>query len=196
LLRLPARRARVWALAAVVVCLAGASPAPVPSINRAAAAEGGCGRDWDPPVEIGRLPDGLMEISGFVSSRRQPGVAWMIQDSGNPENLYSFQLDGNEPRWQQFPVEGVSNVDWEDIAYTVGADGAGRVWILENGVETGPKKLYEILEPDVRTDTGARLVDTYRWNTRNPREISTPRRCSRWAETNRSPAWSPSATAT
>ena len=43
----------------------------------------------------------------------------------------------------------------------MGPDGQGRLWILENGIETGPKKLYEILEPDPRTETSARLATTY-----------------------------------
>ncbi|MGH9037542.1 MAG: hypothetical protein ACRD0O_17435, partial [Acidimicrobiia bacterium] len=138
--------------------------APGAPADVARAAGSTCGREWGPAVKLGNLPGNLPEVSGFVSSARYPGVAWMIRDSNNPESLYSFELDGDQPRWNEFPVLGVGdNVDWEDIAYTVGSDGRGRVWILENGIETGPKKLYEIIEPDPGVARSVPVEHTYRF---------------------------------
>ncbi|MDQ3945420.1 MAG: fibronectin type III domain-containing protein [Actinomycetota bacterium] len=129
----------------------------------------GCGDNWSSASLIATLPGNLLEVSGFVSSSRHPGVAWMIRDSQNPDSLYSFELDINDkPHWKEFPVTGAaSNRDWEDVTYTVGADGRGRLWILENdfaGSDThaSSMKIYEVLEPDPDTDRSARLAGTYR----------------------------------
>jgi hypothetical protein len=161
-----ARRARmgVPALAVAVLGLvSGLAPGvPGSSAGGAQAAVGGCGREWSDAELIGTLPGELSEVSGFVSSSRYPGVAWMIRDSDSPHSLYSSELDGDGPRWKEFRVSGVSNHDWEDVAYTVGADGRGRVWILENGAETGPKEIYEVLEPDPRTGGPVEVANTYR----------------------------------
>jgi len=128
----------------------------------------GCGHDWSAARLIGHLPGNLLEVSGFASSARHPGLAWMIRDSQNPESLYSFELDGDQPRWTEFPVTGnVSNMDWEDVTYTTGADGRGRLWILENDFANGAPdndsamKIYEVLEPDPTTDRTAHLAATY-----------------------------------
>lgn len=51
-----------------------------------------------------------------MTSSRYPGTAWMVRDSGNPTTLYSFRIDDGEIRSRQFPVDGVTNGDWEDIA--------------------------------------------------------------------------------
>jgi hypothetical protein len=130
----------------------------------------GCGHDWSSARLISTLPGDLLEVSGFASSARHPGVAWMIRDSDNPDSLYSFELDSDdEPHWKEFPVSGgTSNRDWEDVAYTVGDDGRGRLWILENdhaGSDThdSSMKIYEVLEPDPDEDDSARLAGTYRF---------------------------------
>lgn len=61
--------------------------------------------------------------------------------SGNPEACrYSFELDGDQPRRKEFPISAVSNEDWEDVAYTFGSDGRGRLWILESTGEPPPRR--------------------------------------------------------
>ena len=54
------------------------------------------------------------------------------------------------------------------MAYTVGGDGRGRLWILENDFAGGVSgdsamKIYEVLEPDPDRDRSARLAGTYRF---------------------------------
>jgi hypothetical protein len=127
-----------------------------------------CGERWGPAVEIGRIPGQRKEVSGFVASSRHPGVAWMVRDSGNPAVLYSFELPPGEHRIRStaFPVRGsgVSNGDWEDVASTIGPDGRGRLWVLDNvNRHTAPKILWEVLEPDPAHDREATLVGRYRW---------------------------------
>jgi hypothetical protein len=127
-----------------------------------------CGARWGPAVEIGRIPGQRKEVSGFVASARIPGVAWMVRDSGNPVVLYSFELPAGEHeiRSRAFPVRGagVGNGDWEDVAYTIGPDGRGRLWILDNiNRHTAPKTLWEVVEPDPVRDREATVVGRYRW---------------------------------
>jgi hypothetical protein len=138
------------------------------SSDRDVAGTEGCGHDWSSADLIDRLDD-LPEVSGFASSARYPGLAWMIRDSKNPDSLYSFRLDGDDhASWKEFPVLGsASNRDWEDVTYTVGSDGRGRLWILENDFanlsDNSSMKLYEVLEPDPERDRTARLAGTYRF---------------------------------
>jgi hypothetical protein len=123
-----------------------------------------CTGRWGPATEVGRLPGGNKEVSGFVSSPRHQGVAWMVRDSGNPASLYSFEVADGEVRSKEFPVEGASNGDWEDLAYTTGPDGRGRLWVLDNiDRNTAPKMLYEVLEPDPGRDRSAPIANRYRW---------------------------------
>ncbi|MCA1841616.1 MAG: hypothetical protein LC792_00230 [Actinobacteria bacterium] len=132
----------------------------------AAGGGGRCGTTWGPAREIGRIPGQRKEVSGFVSSPRYPGVAWMVRDSGNPAVLYSFELPPGEHaiRSRAFPVRGATNGDWEDVAYTTGPDGRGHLWISDNvNRHTAPKMLWEVLEPDPDRDREATVVAHYRW---------------------------------
>ncbi|MGH9006049.1 MAG: hypothetical protein ACRDYV_23225, partial [Acidimicrobiia bacterium] len=169
------RRARtrlgVLATAVMLLMLGMASGPPVAARSgrdRNATSIGGCGSQWSSAQVIDTLDHNLLEVSGFVSSSRYPGVAWMIRDSQNPDSLYSFQLHGNEASWKEFPITGgsTSNHDWEDVTYSVGPDGRGRLWILENdfaggvggtGDNNSSMRIYEVIEPDPHTDTSARL---------------------------------------
>lgn len=123
-----------------------------------------CSGHWGPAVEIGSVPGARKEVSGFVSSPRHPGVAWMVRDSGNPASLYSFEIVDGAVRTKEFPLAGATNGDWEDVAYTTGADGRGRLWVLDNiDRNTAPKTIYEVLEPDPARDRSAKVVGRYRW---------------------------------
>lgn len=125
-----------------------------------------CGTRWSAAREIGRIPGQRKEVSGFVSSPARPGLAWMVRDSGNPATLYSFELAAGAHgiRSRAFPVRDATNGDWEDLAYTTGPDGRGRLWILDNiNRRTAPKTFWEVLEPDPGRDDEATVVGRYRW---------------------------------
>ena len=48
-----------------------------------------------PPVETGKTEDPeIVEASGMVASVHHPGVYYVIQDSQNPNKVYSFLYDG------------------------------------------------------------------------------------------------------
>lgn len=95
------------------------------------------------------LPPGNGEASGAVASKRFPGLGWFIRDSGNPASLYSFRLDASgSHRVQEVAVTGATNRDWEDLTYSVGPDGRGRLFIIESGQGGGDQFIYEVPEPD------------------------------------------------
>ena len=49
------------------------------------------------PVKTGNIQDPeLVEASGLVASRKQPGVYYSIQDSLNPDNVYALFENGQE----------------------------------------------------------------------------------------------------
>lgn len=158
-------------LVLLVPLLAGDENFPANAAGTAAThmpAAGGrpCGPTWSAAREIGRIPGQRKEVSGFVSSPLRPGLAWMVRDSGNPAILYSFELEpgAHAIRSRAFPVRGATNGDWEDLAYTTGPDGRGRLWMLDNiNRRTAPKTFWEVLEPDPDRDDEATVVGRYRW---------------------------------
>jgi beta-glucanase (GH16 family) len=95
------------------------------------------------------LPHGSGEASGAVASQEFSNVGWFIRDSGNPASLYSFRLNGSdEAQVHEVPVTGASNKDWEDLVYTSGPDGRGRLFIIESGQSGGDTYIYEVPEPN------------------------------------------------
>jgi hypothetical protein len=88
------------------------------------------------------------EASGLVASWQHGGVGWMIRDSGHPASLYSLRLRNGWPVVREIKVLGADNTDWEDISYSLGPDGRGRLWIIES-MQTGRDPfIYEVVEPD------------------------------------------------
>lgn len=80
-------------------------------------------------VAMLQLP-GLKEISGLALSRRQPGLFWALNDSGNPAELYAFDASG-APRGR-VAIGGAVNIDWEDLAAYVD-DGVAMLAIADTG---------------------------------------------------------------
>jgi len=77
-------------------------------------------------VEGGRLQSNdLLEASGLAASRRQPGLLWALNDSGNLPVL--FALDAGGADRGQVTLVGVKNRDWEDLAAFVWQ---GDPWLL------------------------------------------------------------------
>jgi len=101
-------------------------------------------------------PD-IVESSGIVASRKQPGVFWTMNDSGGPAIVYAFDLTGRDlGAWR---VTGAANQDWESLSLgPCGAGSAGDcIYVGETGdnSEQRPSRtLYRIAEPAV-TGTAA-----------------------------------------
>jgi hypothetical protein len=79
----------------------------------ARAADGACEVYASVPVETGRSPGVLPELSGFVGSRRHRGIFWAHNDSGHDLVLYAMRENGTVVA--SFPVLDVNAVDPEDI---------------------------------------------------------------------------------
>jgi len=67
------------------------------------------------PVQLATLEEkAVRESSGLVASRRDPGLFWTHNDSGDGPFVYAFDRAGRSRG--TFHVEGARARDWEDIA--------------------------------------------------------------------------------
>ncbi|MRS60004.1 PE-PGRS family protein [Larkinella terrae] len=62
------------------------------------------------PVQPGLVD----EASGIVASSTMDGRLWVEEDSGNPAEINLMTTDGKLEK--RFPLAGISNRDWEDLA--------------------------------------------------------------------------------
>ncbi len=65
--------------------------------------------------QTGSLTDLRMaETSGAAVSRRNPGIIWTIDDSGNPPDLIATDTLGRFRA--DISLDGATNIDWEEVA--------------------------------------------------------------------------------
>ena len=125
------------------------------------------GRRCGPPsTRVKRLSDldhGLGEASGLATSWMHPGVGWIIRDSGHPPNIYSLRITNGHPVVRAIRVLGAENTDWEDISYSRGPDGKGRLWIVESMQSHRDPYIYEVVEPDPDHATAVPVLHRYRY---------------------------------
>lgn len=69
---------------------------------------------WGNPRNGGPVADPLIELSGLVASRAQPGVFYAHNDSGDSARFFALATTGAVA--QTFTLDGGSANDWEDIA--------------------------------------------------------------------------------
>ncbi|PYS78910.1 MAG: hypothetical protein DMF66_04625 [Acidobacteria bacterium] len=105
-----------------VACAAVCNSSPVAQRGRvgsrvgaSSANTGGARANASAPVLLARLESReITESSGIVASRRNPGLFWTHNDSGDGPFIYAFDRAGRARGvWR---VEGASADDWEDIA--------------------------------------------------------------------------------
>lgn len=104
--------------------------------------------EFDAGVHVGALAAGLDEVSGLAASRRQPGVLWAIEDSGNEAVLYALDIDGS--LLAEVPI-AAPNVDWEDLAIAPCGE-TDCLWIADvgdNNFVRTDAQLLVLEEPDV-----------------------------------------------
>jgi len=140
------RRLRALLLAVVVGGFALAATActpPPPSVYDAACA--GTLVASTPGVVANASLD---ELSGLAASRRNPGVWWANNDSGNAAVVYAVGDDGSN--LGTFTLQGATNVDWEDIAVGPGPNGPNYLYVADIGNNTTPRGtvvVYRVPEP-------------------------------------------------
>ena len=99
----------------------------------------------------------------MAASRRNPGIGWMIRDSGRPASIYAFRIVDGHPRVREVKVLGAENTDWEDVTYSIGRDGRGRLWIVESMQSHRDPYIYEVMEPDPDKAETVRLHRRHRF---------------------------------
>ena len=96
----------------------------------------------------------IAESSGLVKSRRQDGVFWTHNDSGDSARIFAIRSDGSilEPEgrraepYRGIEIENAVNVDWEDIA----TDDKGNLLIAACGNNKNARRnlaIYIVPEP-------------------------------------------------
>lgn len=92
----------------------------------------------------------IEESSGLAASRRQPGVLWTHNDSGDGPHLYASDRDGRA--LGTFAVPNASNTDWEDLAIGPGIDGPDALYIADTGDNARRRAdvaIFRVPEPTV-----------------------------------------------
>lgn len=93
------------------------------------------------------LDSELHEISGIAASHQHADTLWMLNDGGNPPNLYATTRYGR--RLAKYRVTNVANTDWEDLA-AFDLDGKHYLLIADTGDNGGLRKtlqLHAVREP-------------------------------------------------
>ncbi len=105
---------------------------------------------YGPPVRLGDIADeNVVESSGVVASRANPGRLWTHNDSDDGPVLYCLERDGRScGRWQ---VDGADARDWEDIAAGPGPE-AGQPYLYVGDIgnnlrDQGTFVVYRVPEP-------------------------------------------------
>jgi hypothetical protein len=97
----------------------------------------------------------LAESSGVTASRRQPGVLWTLNDSGNKPWIFATDTLGRD--LGSFTVTGAQNSDWEAIA--LGPCGRREcLYIADAGDNTESRsevRIYRVPEPTLPAGSAA-----------------------------------------
>jgi hypothetical protein len=94
----------------------------------------------------------IVESSGIVASRKQPGVYWTMNDSGGKPEVYAFDISGRDlGAWM---VPGATAIDWESLGLGPCAPGSSRDCLYAG--DTGDNSearpnctIYKLAEPTV-----------------------------------------------
>lgn len=109
--------------------------------------------DWGLPVAGAAVQAArLNEISGLAPSRKHPGIAWVIEDSGNRPVVYALEL-ATGATVAKVHLRGAVNVDWEEVRLGPCEPGSDRncIWVAETGDNARIRSdvaLLRLEEPD------------------------------------------------
>ncbi|WP_299516296.1 hypothetical protein [Mucilaginibacter sp.] len=103
------------------------------------------------PVTNNLFRKDLLEISGVAASKINPGILYIHNDSGNPNQVYL--TDGSGADKGTLTLTPVGNRDWEDIAVGPGPD-AGKSYVYVGDIGDNDSKystvfVYRFPEPDL-----------------------------------------------
>jgi hypothetical protein len=93
----------------------------------------------------------INEASGIAASRKNIGVLWTHNDSGDSARIFAMNTHGKH--LGVYYIKGATNRDWEDIAVGPGpVDDENYIYIAETGdnfAQYDTKYIYRVPEPDV-----------------------------------------------
>ena len=110
-------------------------------------------------VELARVESPLInEASGMVLSRKNPGILWVHNDSGNSARVYALTLDGRLVA--TCILVGVDAIDWEDIAIGPGPEpGLDYIYVADTGDNGFSREEIEIYRfPEPLVDEGTHVL--------------------------------------
>jgi hypothetical protein len=95
----------------------------------------------------------IVEASGLVASRSNPGVLWVHNDSGHSEQLFALTTFGKT--LAKYSLPHADCVDWEDIALARGPEGRWYLYVGDTGTNRAARSVltvHRLEEPSVRVD--------------------------------------------
>ncbi|MDB4975075.1 MAG: hypothetical protein JWN48_3416 [Myxococcaceae bacterium] len=139
---------------------ASASDKPSPASNALAAAAGdasagpACPQVASTVVEGKLADDEIDELSGIIASRKNPGVFWVHNDSGDDARTFAIDLHGRAVA--ELRLGNVDAHDIEDIALVRGQGKAPDLLYLadtgDNSKHRASVQLYRVEEPRLELD--------------------------------------------
>lgn len=108
----------------------------------------------------------ILEASGLAASRLHPGVFYVHNDSGDAARFFAFDALGAD--LGTFTLEGVTAIDWEDMAAGPCADGTSPCLYVadigDNAEQRGELLLHRVPEPTTLGPGSTALVpETFRF---------------------------------
>ena len=157
----PVRYLLLLSAVSLFACPPKPASALIPGLERAdagAAIDAGptCGcMQWGNPRNGGLIGVPLVELSGLVASRSQPGVFYAHNDSGDTARFFAIAATGALA--QTFTLDGATASDWEDLA--LGPCPAGTCVYLgdigDNLRVRSDYAIYRVTEPTVISGTAS-----------------------------------------
>ncbi|MGQ9591147.1 MAG: PKD domain-containing protein [Planctomycetota bacterium] len=96
----------------------------------------------------------VVEASGIAASRKNPGVLWVHNDSGDAARIFAMALDGRH--LGTYAISGAAAYDWEDIAVGPGPEpGESYIFLGDIGDNARARScvtVYRVPEPVVDLD--------------------------------------------
>lgn len=119
-------------------------------------------RQWLSPIPLCTIKDkSINESSGIAPSRRQDGVYYTHNDSGDKARFFRFNKSGKLTG--TFNLKGADAVDWEDMASAL-VDGIPTLYFADVGDNFQNRKsivVYRVKEPETSEKKGARIDAKY-----------------------------------
>lgn len=108
--------------------------------------------DYSQRYRVGTVEsDEINETSGLAASRKNSGVLWLHNDSGDTARLFAINTTGR--LLATYSIDAAAAVDWEDIAVgPAPAPGTDYLYIADigdNNAVRGSVTLYRVEEPTV-----------------------------------------------